>query len=59
MSRRVLRRPEVEARTGLSRSSIYRMMDLGAFPRPIRLSTRAVGWDEAAIEEWLSQREAA
>lgn len=59
MSRRVLRRREVEVRTGLSRSSIYRLMDLGMFPRPVRLSARAVGWDEAAIDEWLSQREAA
>jgi len=53
---RVLRRPEVETRTGLSRSSIYAMMERGVFPRPRRIGQRAVAWDEAAIEEWLATR---
>ena len=53
---RLLRRPEVEARTGLSRSSIYLMMDKGEFPRPRRIGQRAVAWDEADIENWLTAR---
>ena len=53
---RFLRRPEVESRTGLSRSSIYALMDRGEFPRPRRIGKRAVAWDEADIEHWLSQR---
>lgn len=48
---RLLRRPEVEARIGLSRSSIYAMMDRGEFPRPRRIGQRAVAWDEAMIED--------
>ena len=52
----LLRRPEVETRTGLSRSSIYAMMERGAFPRPRRIGQRAVAWDEAVIEEWLATR---
>ena len=53
---RFLRRPEIEARTGLSRSSIYALMDKGEFPRPRRIGKRAVAWDEADIERWLAQR---
>lgn len=52
----ILRRPEVEHRTGLSRSTIYAMMAEGAFPKPIRLGKRAVGWSEGAIAEWLLSR---
>lgn len=53
------RRPEVEAITGLSTTSIYRMMERGDFPRPVRLGKKAVGWPESKITEWLESREAA
>jgi len=56
MTDRILRRPEVEARTGLSRSTLYAMMAEGEFPRPIRLGKRAVGWPESAISRWLDDR---
>ncbi len=56
MPTRFLRRSEVEARTGLSRSSIYAMMHRGKFPRPRRIGKRAVAWDESAIEQWLLER---
>lgn len=51
-----LRRPAVEAATGLSRSSIYAMMDTGDFPRPVRIGKRAVAWPQSAIEDWLANR---
>ena len=50
-----LRRPAVEAATGLSRSTIYALMDAGDFPRPIRIGKRAVAWPQSAIEAWLAQ----
>ena len=53
---RLLRRLEVEARTGLSRSSIYARMAEGTFPRPIRLGKYGVGWIEAEIDEWVRNR---
>jgi len=58
---RLLRRGEVEARTGLSRSSIYSMMGEGHFPRPVRLSpdTGGVRWVDREIEAWIAQRIAA
>ncbi len=52
----VLRRPEVEARVGLSRSSIYAFMAAGQFPKPIRLGARAVAWRASDIEAWLASR---
>ncbi len=56
---RHIRRPAVEKATGLSRSSIYDMMDRGEFPRPVRIGKRAVAWPESAITEWLSSRPSA
>nr|WP_310758120.1 AlpA family transcriptional regulator [Candidatus Palauibacter soopunensis] len=53
---RLLRRPEVEARTGLSRSSIYARMAEGTFPRPVRLGKYGVAWIEAEIDEWVRNR---
>lgn len=51
-----LRHPAVEAATGLSRSSIYAMMDTGDFPRPVRIGKRAVAWPQRSIEAWLANR---
>jgi len=49
----ILRRRTVEARTGLSRSTIYLRMSQGNFPKSIPLGPRAIGWLEAEIEAWL------
>jgi prophage regulatory protein len=53
---RIVKRPEVEAITGLSRSSIYSKMDDGTFPRSIKLSERSVGWLEHEVQAWLNAR---
>ena len=53
---RILRRPEVESCTELSRSTIYESIAQGEFPRPTRLGRRAVGWRESVISDWLSKR---
>ncbi len=52
----ILRRKQVEKRTGLSRSTIYLRLKEGTFPRPISLGARAVGWVENEIEAWLASR---
>lgn len=54
-----LRRPAVEEITGLSRSTIYDLMSKGHFPRPIKLTGKAVAWPESMIRDWLSARAAA
>ncbi len=52
----LLTRQQVEARTGLARSSIYRLMRLGRFPEPLRIGERAVRWSEAELSTWLASR---
>lgn len=56
MPTKVLRLPEVKARTGLSRSSIYLRISQSRFPKPISLGGRAVGWLESEIEDWLEEK---
>ncbi len=53
---RFLRLPEVQERTGLSRSTIYVRLEQGRFPQPVSLGARAVGWIETEIEEWMRER---
>lgn len=53
---KILRRQDVEAFVGLSRSTLYAMMAEGTFPKPIKLGKRAVGWREADIAAWLESR---
>ena len=53
---KIIKRPEVESITGLSRSSIYAKMENGTFPKGIKLSERSVGWLEHEVQEWLKNR---
>ena len=53
---RLLRRPEVEQRCGLTCSTIYRLMDEGRFPRPLRVGPKAVRWLESEIGAWVASR---
>lgn len=50
---RILRIKTVLERTGLSRSTMYRKMQNGTFPRNVQISTRCAGWRESAINAWL------
>ncbi|MBL5862080.1 AlpA family transcriptional regulator [Serratia fonticola] len=56
VERRILRRVEVEKKTGFKRSQIYNLMKEGKFPQSIRLGVRAVGWNSEEIEQWVSER---
>ncbi len=56
MQDRLLRRRNVEEVTGLSRSSIYRLMQEGEFPRPVKVGLAAVRWRESDITAWLESR---
>jgi prophage regulatory protein len=53
------KRPQVEARTGLSRSAIYAAMAANDFPRPLRLTAKAVGWRSEEIDQWINSRQRA
>ena len=50
---RILRRKEVEAIVGLSRSSIYELIARKQFPAPIKLGLRSVGWLRHEVVAWL------
>ena len=53
----LLRRPEVETRTGISRSTLYDWMKRGDFPQPVKLGARIVAWRESDVTAWLESRE--
>ncbi len=50
---RILRIRTVMERTGLSRSTLYRRIKEGNFPKQIRISERCIGWRESAVEAWM------
>lgn len=52
-SDRILRLKAVLDRTGLSRSTLYRKIQDGTFPRQVHISTRCAGWRESAVNEWM------
>mgnify|MGYP001068878169 CR=1 FL=1 len=52
----LLRRPKVEAMTGLSRSTLYAMIARGDFPKPVRVGLRAVAWRDGDIHAWQADR---
>lgn len=47
---------DVSAQLGLSKATIYRLINDGAFPRPISLSRGRVGWKLEVIQEWIDRR---
>ncbi len=53
---RVLRLPQVCNMTGLGKTMIYLLQSERQFPQRIKLSTRAVGWLEGEVQEWLMKR---
>ena len=56
MKTTILRKPAVLKATGLSKSTLYRQIATGAFPAPLRLGPRAVGWLESAVSAWVESR---
>jgi prophage regulatory protein len=52
----ILRRREVEARTGLSRSTIYQRIREKSFPLPISLGNKSVGWIRSEVDDWIAER---
>ncbi len=53
------RLPQVKARTGLARSTIYRMIACGEFPKNLKLTERCSAWNSAEIDAWISAKIAA
>jgi prophage regulatory protein len=53
---RLLRRAEVEQKTGLKHAHIYNLMKEGKFPKTLRVGVRAVRWDSAEVDQWVAER---
>ncbi|NOT11302.1 MAG: AlpA family transcriptional regulator [Methylococcaceae bacterium] len=53
---KILRLRAVISKTGLSRSSIYNLLDRGEFPKRVRLSLRTIGFLESEIDQWIARR---
>ncbi len=56
MENQMLRAPEVMARTGLSRVTIWRRVRAGTFPAPVQLGVNSIGWPASEITAWLANR---
>ena len=47
---------QVRAMTAMGKSTVYRKVDDGTFPRPIRLGPRTVRWRRWEVEGWIASR---
>lgn len=56
MEQRVMRKPEVIGKIGLSDPTIWRMEKRGAFPKRITLGGNSVGWFSNEIDDWLAKK---
>lgn len=54
MSMKLIRIKEVMDRTGLARSTIYKYMDEGRFPKQLKLGTHSAAWVESEIDAWIN-----
>lgn len=52
----LLRIVTVQSRTGLARSTIYKLIDEGDFPPPVKITAKAVAWPSNAIDHWIESR---
>lgn len=53
---RILRKPEVLAKTGMGNTTLYARIKAGDFPQPVPISARMRGWVEEEVDAWISRR---
>ena len=53
---RLIRLKEVIDSTGLSRSTLYKYISEGTFPKPVSLGDRCVGWVDSEVQDWILAR---
>ena len=56
MRNQIIRLETVCQMTGLSKASVYKQMKLVQFPRSVKITARATGWDEKAIVAWIDAK---
>ncbi len=52
---RLMTRRQVERRVGLGRSAIYKRLRANTFPKPVKISRKAVRWQSEEIERWIAE----
>lgn len=55
----LLKRPLVIEATGLPVSTLYRYMEEGIFPKPVKIGARSVAWKKSEVMSWINSRERA
>ena len=58
MDMRIIRKPELMSKIGLSDATIYRMEKAGRFPKRMQLGGNSVGWVESEVVDWVESRKA-
>ena len=53
---KIIRLKAVIDATGLARSTVYKYVAQGSFPKPIPLGDRCVGWLEGEVQDWILAR---
>lgn len=51
---RLLRLPDVEKKTSLGKSTIYRLLNKGEFPKPIKPTATVTAWKESEVDAWIA-----
>jgi len=47
---------DVKNTTGLARSTIYKYVANGSFPKPVSLGVKSVAWVESEVQEWIMDK---
>lgn len=59
MEDKILRWPQVQEMTGLSRTTIWRLIRAGKFPASVKITSHATGWSRAQVAAWVASRQPA
>lgn len=56
MNERLMRLPEVMAKLGIARSTVWLFAKQGKLPKPIKLSTKVTVWRESEIDQYIASK---
>jgi len=56
VAERMLTLGDVRDRTTFSKTHIYRLINAGSFPRPVKIGPRRIAFVEREIDQWLTSR---
>ena len=54
--KQIYRLKDIQHKYGISRSSVYRLVGLGLFPKPLKIGLAAIGWDADDLAAWYAER---